>query len=138
MPHIKQFLPPSYLSSEPSKSNPLFAGCKRACGWISAFLELNFKKPTNRVYGGASFVDKKYTLNYKKNQKSSFENTMERHLRTKTHWIPEILVWGYVTSFMDKIVCAAQSETPSGGESLSKLEMKYGNPDWKMCNSTQI
>ena len=44
MPHIKQFLPPSYLSSEPSKSNPLFAGCKRACGWISEFLELNFSR----------------------------------------------------------------------------------------------
>ena len=38
--------------------------------------------------------------------------------------IPEILVWAYVTSFLDKIVCAAQSKTSSGRDSLLKLEMK--------------
>ena len=98
------------------------------------------KKPTNRVYRGASFVDKKYTLNFKKKIKNHLLRIPWSVIcGQKTHWIPEILVqWGYVTSIMDKIVCATQSETPSGGESLSKLKMKYGNPDWKMCNSTQI
>ena len=33
-----------------------------------------------------------------------------------------------MTSFLDKIVCVARSETPSGHDSLFKLEMKY--VDW--------
>ena len=51
---------------------------------------------------------------------------MERHLWTKKpHWIPEILVRGYVTSFLGKIVCPTQFETSSG---RIKRVMKYA--DW--------
>ena len=54
---------------------------------------------------------------------------MERHLWIKKpHKFPKILVGDCVTSFLDKIVCVAHSETPSGHDSLFKLEMKY--VDW--------
>ena len=47
---------------------------------------------------------------------------MERHLwMKKPHNFPKILVGDCVTSFLDKIVCVAHSETPSGHDSLFKL-----------------
>ena len=63
------------------------------------------------------------------NSKISFwERRGASFVDKKTTQISKILVGDCVTSFLDKIVCVAHSETPSGHDSLFKLEMKY--VDW--------